>query len=70
MGTGIIYMEGFRNVEGSELQFKGTGYDPIQKKEVQMRQVIHFNSANDVTMEFLLDINGVDFQVMDIHLTR
>ncbi|HYV95753.1 MAG TPA: DUF1579 family protein [Chitinophagales bacterium] len=70
LGTGIIYMEGSRNVEGSALQFKGMGYDPIQKKEVSMRQVIHFNSANDQTIEFLVDINGVDFQVMDIHLTR
>ena len=70
MSTGIFYMEGFRNVEASALHFKGTGYDPVQKKEVNMRQMIDINSATDITIEFSLDINGVDFQFMDIHLTR
>lgn len=70
LGTGIVYLKGNRNIEGSELQLKGMGYDPVQNKEVNMRELIHFNTPNDITMEFLVEVNGVDFQYMDIHLTR
>jgi hypothetical protein len=70
MGTGVIYMEGVISADGKTLEFKGQGYDPSQQKVVSQRQVIHFNSDNDQTMEFYKDMNGKEVKVMEIHLTK
>jgi len=70
MGTGISYMEGTMSGDGKSVEYKGMGYDPMQKKEVAMREVIHFNGDNDQTMEFFKDMSGKEVKVMDIHMTR
>jgi hypothetical protein len=70
MGTGITYMEGMMSADGKTLEIKGMGYDPMQKMQVAMRQVLHFNGDNDQTMEFYQMMNGKEVKVMDIHMTR
>jgi hypothetical protein len=70
MGTGIIYMEGLPSADGKSIEFKGKGYDPMQGKEVMMRQVLTFNSDNEQTLEAYTDINGKEMKTMTIHLTR
>ncbi|HYV92748.1 MAG TPA: DUF1579 domain-containing protein [Chitinophagales bacterium] len=70
MSTGIGYLEGMISADGKTLELKGKSYDPMQKKEVAMRQVIHFNGDKDQTMEFYKDMNGKEIKVMEIHLTR
>ena len=70
MGTGIMYMEGWPAADGKSIEFKGKGYDPMQGKEVTMRQVMTFNSDNDQTLESYTDMNGKEMKTMTIHLTR
>jgi len=70
MGTGISYMEGTVSADGKTVEYKGKMYDIMQKKEVNMREVVHFNSDNDQTMEFYQDMMGKEMKVMDMHMTR
>jgi len=70
MGTGIMYMEGVQSADGKSIEFKGKVYDPMQGKDVMMRQVMTFNSDNDQTLEMYTDMNGKEMKTLSIHMTR
>lgn len=70
LGTGVISMEGTWDEATKSVNFKGKGIDPMNGKEVMMRQVIKV--IDNDTQEFHMydNKNGKEVKTMEIKSVR
>lgn len=70
MGSGIMNMEGTYDAETKTYSARGKGVDPIQGKEVEMREVVKFTDDNTMQMEMYCTKDGKETKTMELTARR
>ncbi len=70
MGTGIMTGSGKYNETDKTLFYTGTMVDPVSGKEVKFRETIKDIDKDTQLFELFVDLQGKEFQSMEIKLTR
>jgi len=70
MGTGIMLLEGTWDDATHSLTLTGKGYDPMQGKDIEMKEVITIQDDDHHMMEMYYTKDGKEIKSMEIHLTR
>lgn len=70
MGTGTSISTGTYDKKTKTLTYIGTVYDPMQKKDVKIREVITFIDKDHHIMEMYNDVNGKEVKSMEISFER
>jgi hypothetical protein len=70
MGTGIMYMEGTWDDAAKSATFKGKTYDPVNGKDMDIKQVFTAVDDNTQKLEMFTTQDGQEFKTMEIVLTR
>jgi hypothetical protein len=70
MGTGIMYMEGTWDDATKSATFKGKTYDPMNGKDMDIKQVWTAVDDNTQKLEMFTTQDGQEFKTMEIMLTR
>ncbi len=60
MGTGFMSLKGRPSADGKGLTFSGTSFDPMQMREVKVREEIRWLDANKYTFTMFMDMPGPD----------
>ncbi|MFH0733142.1 MAG: DUF1579 domain-containing protein [bacterium] len=70
MGTGIMTSAGKYDAESKSIIYYGLMVDPIEKKEVKIKEIVK-NIDNDTQFfELFIDAKGTEFKTMEIKMTR
>ena len=70
MGTGMYRAEGKYDENTKTITYYGTGYDPVQGKDVKFRETLEFvESGTHVLKMYMID-DGKEFQNMEITFTK
>ena len=69
-GTGMMTMKGTYDDMTQSVNYKGTMMDPVQKKEIPVREVFHVGDPNKLVMEMFSEDNGQEFKNMEVTYTR
>jgi len=69
-GTGMMTMKGSYDDATKCITYKGMMVDPVQKKEVPVREVVNVGDPNKVVMEMFTEADGKEFKNMEIIFTR
>jgi hypothetical protein len=70
MGTGIMFMEGPWNDASHSLTLTGKTYDPMQGKDIEVKEVITILDNDHHKMEMFYVKDGKDIKSMEMLLTR
>lgn len=70
MGTGMTLMEGYWKVPNKVIEFYGVSQDPMEGKEIIMRQTIEFVDADTQKMTMYMVHNGIEMKGIEIVATR
>lgn len=71
IGTGMMNMEGTWDEATKSVMMKGKMYDPMMKKEMDVRQVFKFIDDNNQMLEmYMVMPDGKEFKSMEIKYTR
>jgi hypothetical protein len=69
-GTGMMTMKGTYDDATKSVTYKGTMVDPVQKKEVPVKEVVTVGDPNKVVMEMFSEVEGKEFKSMEMIFTR
>lgn len=70
-GTGMMFMEGTWNPSTKTIEFSGKSLDPMQGKDVKMRQTVKIIDDNTQLMEmYMTPDGGSEFKTMEITMKR
>jgi hypothetical protein len=70
MGTGMMYLTGIWDAANKSITFTGSMVDPMQGKDVPVKEILRFVDNDHQVMEMYSVINGQDFKAMEIKYTR
>lgn len=69
-GTGMMYMKGKYDEASKTLTYTGTSVDPMQKKEIGVKEVFKVIDDNNFTMEMYMTDGSKEVKTMEINYTR
>ena len=69
-GTGMMTMKGTYDDMTKSVNYKGMMVDPIQKKEIPVREVFNVGDPNKIVMEMYSEMDGQEFKSMEVTYTR
>ena len=69
-GTGMMVMKGTYDDASKTVTYKGMMVDPMQKKEVPVKEVVTVGDPNKVVMEMFSEVEGKEFKNMEVVYTR
>lgn len=71
MGTGMMYLEGTWDEASKTINFKGACVDPMNGKNMGVRETITIQDNNNQTMAmYMTPDGGKEFKSMEIKMTR
>ena len=70
LGTGTSVSTGKYDKESKTITYIGNVYDPMQGKDVKIRQVVKFIDKDHQTIEMYNEMNGQEIKSMEISLER
>lgn len=70
MGTGMTLMEGYWKVPNKVIELYGVSQDPMEGKEIIMRQTLEFVDADTHKMTMYMVHNGIEMKGIEIVATR
>ncbi|OMP80517.1 DUF1579 domain-containing protein [[Flexibacter] sp. ATCC 35208] len=70
MGTGIMLLQGTWNDDTHKLTLAGKSYDPMQGKDIDMKEIFTIQDDDHHMVEMYYTKDGKDIKSMEIHLTR
>lgn len=69
-GTGTSISTGKYDKETNSITYTGTVYEPMQGKDITVKEVIKYIDKDHHTIEMYADMNGQEFKTMHIEFTR
>ena len=70
MGTGVMTLEGVWNDKTKTINFKGKEVDPMNGKDIEVRETFQLIDNDNQQLEMFSVINGKESKTMKIHFTR
>ncbi|MFA3783314.1 DUF1579 domain-containing protein [Melioribacteraceae bacterium 4301-Me] len=69
-GTGMMYLRGKYDEPTKTITYVGASVDPIQKKEMKVKEVFKFVDDNNFSMEMYMLNGDKEVKTMEINYTR
>ena len=69
-GTGMMVMKGTYDDATKSVTYKGTMVDPVQKKEVPVKEIVTVGDSNKIVMQMFSEVDGKEFKNMEITFIR
>ncbi len=58
MGTGVMFLTGRPSSDGKGMTYSGTSFDPVQMKDVRVREEVRWASDSKYTFTMFMDVPG------------
>lgn len=69
-GTGTMILKGTYDDATKSINYKGTMVDPVQKKEMPIRQVVTLLGPDKLSLEMFSEADGKEFKNTEVIYTR